>query len=89
MTPLLIATCEKARSGWSCDAELEALRDKFTQASTNADRKTAANQVQAHALQVVTHIRSANGMASARRATRSTRRWSFPLQRKGHRLMAP
>jgi peptide/nickel transport system substrate-binding protein len=56
MTPLLIATCEKARSGWPCDAELEALRDKFTQASTDAGKKAAADEVQTRALQVVTHI---------------------------------
>ena len=56
MTPLLIATCEKARSGWPCDAHLEALRDKFAQASTDAEKKAAAEEVQTYAMQVVTHI---------------------------------
>src|SRR5471032_2640866 len=56
MTPNLIATCEKARSGWPCDAELEKLRDNFVQAATPAERKAAAEAVQVHAMQVVTHI---------------------------------
>jgi peptide/nickel transport system substrate-binding protein len=56
MTPNLIATCDKARSGWPCDAHLEELRDKFVQAATEAERKQAADAVQAYAMQVVTHI---------------------------------
>jgi len=56
MTPNLIATCDKARSGWPCDAELEKLRDNFVQAATPAERKAAADAVQVHAMQVVTHI---------------------------------
>ena len=56
MTPNLIATCEKARSGWPCDAHLEALRDKFTQAANDAEKKAAAEEVQAYAMKVVTHI---------------------------------
>ena len=56
MTPHLIATCEKARSGWPCDEKLEKLRDKFTQASRDAGKKAAADEVQTYALQVVTHV---------------------------------
>jgi peptide/nickel transport system substrate-binding protein len=56
MTPFLIATCEKARSGWPCDAHLEELRDKFIDASTPDEQKAAAEKVQAYALQVVTHV---------------------------------
>lgn len=56
MTPNLIATCEKARSGWPCDDHLEALRDKFTQAATDAEKKAAAEEVQAYAMKVVTHV---------------------------------
>lgn len=56
LAPFLIATCEKARSGWPCDAQLEALRDKFVDASTPAERKAAAEDVQRHAMQVVTHV---------------------------------
>ena len=56
MTPNLIATCEKARGGWPCDADLEKLRDKFVAATTPAEKKAAADVVQAHAMQVVTHV---------------------------------
>jgi peptide/nickel transport system substrate-binding protein len=56
MTPNLIATCEKARGGWPCDADLEKLRDKFVAATTPAEKKAAADIVQAHAMQVVTHV---------------------------------
>jgi peptide/nickel transport system substrate-binding protein len=56
MTPNLAATCEKARAGWPCDAELEKLRDKFVQAETPQDKKAAADAVQTYAAQVVTHV---------------------------------
>lgn len=56
MTPFLIASCDKARSGWPCDEELEKLRDKFVRASTEAEKKTIATDVQKRALQVVTHV---------------------------------
>jgi len=56
MTPNLIATCEKARSGWPCDAELEKLRDNFVQAATPEEKKAAAEAVQIYAMKVVTHI---------------------------------
>jgi len=56
MTPNLIATCEKARSGWPCDEKLEKLRDEFVQATTPEARKKAAEAVQTYAMQVVTHV---------------------------------
>jgi peptide/nickel transport system substrate-binding protein len=56
MTPNLAATCEKARAGWPCDAELEKLRDAFAMANSPAEKKTAAEAVQKYAMQVVTHI---------------------------------
>jgi peptide/nickel transport system substrate-binding protein len=56
MTPNLAATCEKARAGWPCDAELEKLRDAFVAASTPEQKKSAAEAVQKHAMQVVTHV---------------------------------
>jgi peptide/nickel transport system substrate-binding protein len=56
MTPNLTATCEKARAGWPCDAELEKLRDAFASATSPAEKKAAAEAVQKHAMQVVTHI---------------------------------
>src|SRR6185437_5530384 len=56
MTPNLAATCEKARAGWPCDAELEKLRDAFIAANTPADKKAAADAVQKRAMEIVTHI---------------------------------
>jgi peptide/nickel transport system substrate-binding protein len=56
MTPNLAATCEKARAGWPCDAELEKLRDNFVRAESPAEKKTAADAVQAYAMKVVTHV---------------------------------
>lgn len=56
MTPFLVATCDKARSGWPCDAEIEKIRDKFIQAKTDAERKAAAEEAQTRAMKVVTHI---------------------------------
>ena len=56
MTPNLAATCEKARAGWPCDAALEKLRDKFVEAETKEQKKSAADAVQTYAMQVVTHV---------------------------------
>ncbi|MFZ5782183.1 MAG: ABC transporter substrate-binding protein [Pseudomonadota bacterium] len=56
MTPYLAATCDKARSGWPCDAEVERLRDKFIAASTEAEKKAVAEEVQRRAMDVVTHV---------------------------------
>jgi peptide/nickel transport system substrate-binding protein len=56
MTPNLVATCEKARAGWPCDPEMEKLRDAFVAATTPAERKAAAEAVQKHAMEVVTHV---------------------------------
>ncbi|MFI5002759.1 MAG: ABC transporter substrate-binding protein [Reyranellales bacterium] len=56
MTPYLAATCDKARAGWPCDADMEKLRDVFVQATTPAEKKAAADAVQAHAMKIVTHI---------------------------------
>ena len=56
MNPSIAATCEKARAGWPCDAELEKLRDAFVRAETPADKKATAEAVQAYAMKVVTHL---------------------------------
>jgi len=56
MTPFLTATCDKARSGWPCDEALEKLRDKFVKATTEAEKKAVAEEVQRHAMKVVTHV---------------------------------
>ena len=36
--------------------QFEKLRDKFVAATTDADKKAVAEEVQRHALQVVTHV---------------------------------
>ncbi|TAJ97749.1 MAG: ABC transporter substrate-binding protein [Reyranella sp.] len=56
MTLNLVATCEKAQSGWPCDPELEKLRDAYAKATTPAEKKAAAEAVQVRAMEVVTHV---------------------------------
>jgi len=56
MTPYLNATCDKARAGWPCDEAMEKLRDKFVTATTEAEKKKVAEEVQAYAMKIVTHI---------------------------------
>jgi peptide/nickel transport system substrate-binding protein len=56
MTPNLAATCDKARAGWPCDEGMEKLRDKFVAATTEAEKKAVAEEVQRYALQIVTHV---------------------------------
>jgi peptide/nickel transport system substrate-binding protein len=56
MTPYLAATCDKARAGWPCDAELEKLRDDYVRSSTFEEKKAAAEAVQRRFVEVVTHV---------------------------------
>jgi peptide/nickel transport system substrate-binding protein len=56
MTPNLVATCEKGRAGWPCDEAMEKLRDKFALATTEAEKKAVAEEVQRYAMQIVTHV---------------------------------
>ena len=48
--------CDKAWFGWPCDAELEKLRDAFGRAADAGERKRIAAQVQARAMEIVTHV---------------------------------
>ncbi|MSP76228.1 MAG: ABC transporter substrate-binding protein [Rhodospirillaceae bacterium] len=56
MTTFLAATCDKARAGWPCDEGMEKLRDKFIGATSDAEKKAVAEEVQRYALQTVTHV---------------------------------
>jgi peptide/nickel transport system substrate-binding protein len=56
MTGYLGATCEKAYAGWPCDEEMERLRDAYVRAEGPQQQKVAAEAVQRHAYQIVTHI---------------------------------
>ena len=56
MTPNLATTCDKARAGWPCDEGMEKLRDKFVRATTLAEKKAVAEEVQTYAVQIVTHV---------------------------------
>jgi peptide/nickel transport system substrate-binding protein len=56
MTPYLAATCDKARAGWPCDAEMERLRDQYARASDEAAQKQSAREVQILNTRIVTHI---------------------------------
>ncbi len=50
------ASCGNAWFGWPCDPELEKLRAAFGRAKDAAERKRIAHQVQARAMQIVTHV---------------------------------
>ena len=52
ITPYLASNCEKARPGWPCDEGMEKLRDRFVK----AEKKAVAEEVQRHAMQIVTHM---------------------------------
>jgi len=56
MTPFLLATCEKARAGWPCDAGMEKLRDDYARATDPQQQKKIAEEVQIYNTKVVTHI---------------------------------
>ena len=56
MTPYLAATCDKARTGWPCDEGMEKLRDKYVRATTPAEKKAVAEEVQVYATRIVTHV---------------------------------
>ena len=56
MTPYLAATCDKARAGWPCDAEMEGLRDRYARATEEAVQKEIARAVQILNTRTVTHI---------------------------------
>ena len=50
------ASCETASPGWPCDAEMERLRDRFAEASDEAERRAIAEAVQARGRAITTHI---------------------------------
>ena len=56
LNPYLAATCEKARPGWPCDAEMEAIRSRFARETDPARRKAIAAEAQLHNTRVVTHV---------------------------------
>jgi peptide/nickel transport system substrate-binding protein len=56
MTPYLMATCEKARAGWPCDAGMEKLRDRYARATDLEQKKQIAEEVQVYNTKVVTQI---------------------------------
>jgi peptide/nickel transport system substrate-binding protein len=64
----LTATCDKARVGWPCDAEMEAIRDRFARETDPVKRKAIAVEAQLHNTKIVTHVPAGEWFgASARR----------------------
>jgi peptide/nickel transport system substrate-binding protein len=49
MMSYIAATCEKANVGWPCDPQIEKLRDAFSRATTEAERKELAVAIQVRA----------------------------------------
>jgi peptide/nickel transport system substrate-binding protein len=56
MAGFLNSSCDKAMFGWPCDEQMEKLRDAFAKEADPAKQKAIAEQVQARALQIGTHI---------------------------------
>ena len=52
----LNAACEKARTGWPCDAQIESLRSQYVLATDEAEKKRLAHEVERRAIQVTTHV---------------------------------
>ena len=50
MNAFLNSSCDKARSGWPCDPEMEKLRDQYARATTPEQQTTIATAVQLRAL---------------------------------------
>lgn len=59
LNPIMAAgfrtNCDDAWFGWPCDEEMEALRDQFARASSDADKKDLAEKIQIRAMEYVTH----------------------------------
>ena len=49
------AGCDKAWFGWPCDEKMEKLRDAFVRETDMAKQKKLAEQIQVHAMEIVTH----------------------------------
>jgi len=49
-------TCDKALTGWPCDAKIEELRNAYAFAQTDAEKQAAARAVDERAAEVVTYI---------------------------------
>jgi peptide/nickel transport system substrate-binding protein len=56
MTGFLHASCDSANWGWPCDQQMEKLRDDFARETDPARQKAIAEQVQARAFEIMTHI---------------------------------
>ncbi len=56
MAGFLNSGCDKAMFGWPCDEEMEKLRDAFAKETDPQKQKAIAEQVQARAMQIGTHI---------------------------------
>ena len=52
----LNSSCDKAAPGWPCDAQIEALKDQFLQAKTDAERRDIAAKLQLRALETVPYV---------------------------------
>jgi peptide/nickel transport system substrate-binding protein len=53
---MLSGACDKAFVGWSCDSDLEKLRDEFAREGDNSKRQALAARVQVRAMEVGTHV---------------------------------
>jgi peptide/nickel transport system substrate-binding protein len=78
LNPYLTATCEKARPGWPCDAEMEAIRDRFARATDPAQRRAIAEAAQVHNTRIVTHVPAGEWFTATARRTVVTQAEPLP-----------
>jgi peptide/nickel transport system substrate-binding protein len=55
-TAFLSGACDKATFGWTCDPELEKLRDAYAFETDPAKQKAIAEQVQLRVIDYPTHV---------------------------------
>ena len=56
MNAFLNASCDKARAGWPCDPQLEALRDRYVRETDPAQQKSIAEAVQRRGIEITPYI---------------------------------
>ncbi len=52
----LASNCAEAAPGWPCDKEIEDLKDAFTRATTDDERKAIAEKIQLRAMETVPYV---------------------------------
>ena len=65
----LASNCADAAPGWPCDKEIEDLKDAFTRAATDDERKAIAEKIQLRAMETVPYVPIAQSNIAAYRSS--------------------